>query len=254
MTRFVHLVINPTEGSVSPRGIPVDPAERADRILDAAARLLLRYGHDRTTINDIAREAGIAKGSVYAHWRSRDRLFLALLRREQAVLLAQIRARLLAAGRPADLELLLAESVRAYQRSPLVTAVLTRDTEVLGSLARAAAEEGRPNGGVAELVATLRAKGLVRTDRTLPEQITVLSAMYLGYFLTAPLMPDDLRVPDEAVPGLVAEAVWRTLQRPEPLTPDEVAEMDRAVHDQVDRTLTSAEERLHAALTTGETA
>jgi AcrR family transcriptional regulator len=239
---------------VSPRGVPVDPVERADRILDAAARLLLRYGHDRTTINDIAREAGIAKGSVYAHWRSRDRLFLALLRREQATLVAQIRDRLRAAGRPADLELLLAESVRAYQRSPLVTAVMTRDAEILGSLARAAAEEGRPTGGITELVATLRTEGLVRTDRTLPEQITVLSAMYLGYFLTAPLMPDDFRVPDEAVPGLVAEAVWRVLERPEPLTPDEVAAMDRAVRDHVDGALAIAEERLRSAHTTQETA
>jgi AcrR family transcriptional regulator len=213
---------------VSPRGVPVDPAERADRILDAAARLLLRYGHDRTTINDIAREAGIAKGSVYAHWRSRDRLFLALLRREQASLLTQVRDRLREAERPADLELL------------------------LGSLARAAAEEGRPTGGITELVATLRAAGLVRTDRTLAEQVTVLSAMFLGYFLTAPLMPDEFRVPDDAVPGLVAEAVWRTLQRPEPLTPDEKAEMDRAVRDHVARALAIAEERLHAA--EGETA
>lgn len=239
---------------MSPRGVPVDPVERAGRILDAAARLLLRYGHDRTTINDIAREAGIAKGSVYAHWRSRDQLFLALLRREQAALLAQIRDRLRAAARPADLELLLAESVRAYQRSPLVTAVLTRDAEILGSLARAAAEEGRPTGGITELLVTLRAGGLVRTDRTLAEQVTVLSAVYLGYFLTAPLMPDEFRVPDNAVPGLVAEAVWRTLQRAEPLTPDEVAEMDRAVRDHVDRSLAGAEKRLHAALTTEETA
>jgi AcrR family transcriptional regulator len=239
---------------MSPRGVPVNPVERADRILDAAARLLLRYGHDRTTINDIAREAGVAKGSVYAHWRSRDRLFLALLRREQAVLLAQLRDRIGAAERPADLELLLVESVRAYQRSPLVAAVLTRDAEVLGSLARAAAEEGRPTGGITELVATLRAAGVIRTDRTLAEQVTVLSAMFLGYFLTAPLMPEEFRVPDDAVPGLVAEAVWRTLQRPEPLTPDEVTEMDRAVHDYIDRALAIAEQRLHAALTAEETA
>lgn len=240
---------------MSPRGVPVDPAERADRILDAAARLLLRYGHDRTTISDIAREAGIAKGSVYAHWRSRDRLFLALMRREQVVLLAELRDRIHATERPADLELLLAESVRAYQRSPLVTAVLTRDMEILGSLARAAAEEGTPSGGVVELVATLRENGLVRTDRTLPEQVTVLSAMFLGYFLTAPLMPEEFRVPDDAVPGLVADATWRALRRPEPLTPDEVAEMDRAVHDHVARALAIAEERLRAAhAAEGETA
>lgn len=232
---------------MSPRGVPVDPAERADRILDAAVRLLLRYGHDRTTISDVAREAGVAKGSVYAHWRGRDRLFLALLRREQANLLAQMRERLRAAGRPADLELLLAESVRAYQRSPLITAVLTRNAEILGSLARAAAEEGQTNGGVTELLAILREQRLVRTDRTLAEQVTVLSAMFLGYFLTAPLLPDQFQVPDDAVPGLVAEAVWRALERPEPLTPDEAAAMDRAVHDHVARTLAVAEQRLRAA-------
>jgi AcrR family transcriptional regulator len=253
MTRSVRLVINGRR-AMSPRGVPVDPVERADRILDAAARLLLRYGHDRTTISDIAREAGIAKGSVYAHWRSRDRLFLALLRREQAVLLTQIRDRLRDADHPADLELLLAESVRAYQRSPLVTAVLTRDAEILGSLARAAAEEGRPTGGITELVARLRADGLVRTDRTLAEQVTVLSAMYLGYFLTAPLMPSEFRVPDDAVPGMVADAVWRALERPEPLSPGEVTAMDRAVRDHVDRALALAEQRLRAAHTTEETA
>ena len=238
---------------MSPRGVPVDPAERAGRILDAAARLLLRYGHDRTTIGDIAREAGVAKGSVYAHWRSRDQLFLALLRREQSVLLAQIRDRLRTAARPVDLELLLAESVRAYQRSPLVTAVLTRDTEILGGLARAAAEEGRPTGGITELLMRLRADGLVRTDRTLAEQVTVLSAVYLGYFLTAPLLPDDFRVPDEAVPGLVAEAVWRALRRPEPLSPEEVAAMDRAVHEHVAHALAAAERRA-AQLADEETA
>jgi AcrR family transcriptional regulator len=229
---------------VSPRGVPVDPAERAGRILDAAARLLLRYGHDRTTINDIAREAGVAKGSVYAHWRSRDRLFL----------LTQVRDRLHATQRPLDLELLLAESVRAYQRSPLVTAVLTRDAQVLGGLARAAAEEGRPTGGITQLVATLRAGGLTRPDRSLAEQVAVVSAMFLGHFLTAPLMPDELRVPDDAVPGLLAEAMWRALQRPDPLTPGEVAAMDRAVRDHVDRELSAAQTQLHAALTTEETA
>jgi len=239
---------------VSPRGVPVDPAERADRILDAAARLLLRYGHDRTTISDIAREAGVAKGSVYAHWRSRDRLFLALLRRERALLLTQIDDQLRAAERPADLELLLAESVRAYQRSPLVTAILTRDAEILGSLARAAAEEGRPTGGITELVARLRADGLIRIDRTLAEQVAVLSAMFLGYFLTAPLMPEEFRVPDDAVPELVAEAVWRALERPEPLAPDEVAAMDRAVREHVAHTLALAEQRLRAAQTTEESA
>jgi AcrR family transcriptional regulator len=237
---------------VSPRGVPVDPAERAGRILDAAARLLLRYGHDRTTINDVAREARVAKGSVYAHWRSRDQLFLALLRREQAALLSQVRDRLRVANRPADLELMLTESVRAYQRNPLVVAVLTRNTEILGGLAEAVAEDGIRPGSTVELLTTLRAGGWIRTDHTLAEQVTVLSTVYLGYFLTAPLLPHAFRVPDDAVPALVGETVQRALERPEPLTPDEVAAVDRAVHDHIAAAAAAAQQRLRDPQPSGE--
>ncbi|MHA6624242.1 TetR/AcrR family transcriptional regulator [Pseudonocardia sichuanensis] len=228
---------------MSPRGVPVDPAERAGRILDAAARLLLRYGHDRTTISDVAREAGVAKGSVYAHWRSRELLFLALLRREQAAVRAEVRDRLRAADRPADLELLIAESVRAYQRNPLVAAVLTRNTDVLGDLARVTGDQRSP-GSVVELLVALRAGGWIRTDRSLAEQVTVLTSVYLGYFLTEPLLPGEFHVPDDAVPGLIAETVRRALERPEPLGPDEVAAVDRVVHDHIAAAAAAAEERL----------
>jgi AcrR family transcriptional regulator len=237
---------------VSPRGVPVDPVERAGRILDAAARLLLRYGHNRTTINDIAREAGVAKGSVYAHWRSRELLFLALLRREQAAVRIEVRDRLRAAGRPADLELVLAESVRAHQRNPLVTAVLTRNTEILGDLAKATAEEGSPRGVMVELLVALRSGGWIRTDRTLAEQVTMVASVYLGYFLTESLLPGEFHVPADAVPDLVAETVRRALERPEPLTPDEVAAVDRVVHDHIAAAVTAAEDRLRDAQPSGE--
>src|SRR4051812_36600830 len=114
------------EEHVSPRGRPDDRGERAGRILDVAADLLLRYGYDKTTIDDIARTAGVAKGTVYLHWRSRELLFLALLRGEHIAMLGEVRDAL-ATGGPADLRSLIAEVVRAYQRRPLLTAVLLRD-------------------------------------------------------------------------------------------------------------------------------
>ena len=141
---------------MSPRGRPDDPAERATRILDAAAKLLLRFGHDRTTIGDIARVADVAKGSVYAHWRSRELLFLALLLRERVTLLEEVQDRLRAAERPADLRSLLVETVRAYQRRPLLLAVLTGDRDILGALATTAREEDVPPGLAVTLLANLR--------------------------------------------------------------------------------------------------
>ncbi|MBY6275247.1 MAG: TetR/AcrR family transcriptional regulator, partial [Symbiobacterium thermophilum] len=60
--------------------------ERALRILDAAAALVERYGYSRTTMDDVAREAGVAKGTLYLHWNTREELFGAVLRREQILL------------------------------------------------------------------------------------------------------------------------------------------------------------------------
>lgn len=216
---------------MSPRGRPDDQHERAERILDAAAGLLLRYGYDKTRVEDVAAAAGVAKGSVYRHWSSRESLFLALLRREKVGLLAEVRDTVAAAGEPADMRLLLELTLRAYQRQPVLTAVLKRDLSVLGGLARTAEAEGSPHGRIVELMGTLRAGGWIRTDQTLAEQVTVLSSVFLGYFVTAPLMPPPFRIPEADAPALIAETVHRALARTEPLSAAEVAAVDRATQD-----------------------
>ena len=198
--------------------------ERAERIIDAAAGLLLRYGYAKTTIEDVARAAGVAKGTVYLRWRTREQLFLALLRRERAALLDDVREAVAAARGPADTRLLMAEIVRAYQRRPLLTAVLMRDTAVLGALADAS--EGAPTRGIVAHLAELRRRRLIDTSRSHAEQVTMLSSVFLGYFMTRPLMPAEFRVPDDAVPGLLADTIHRALERAEPLTDVEAAALD----------------------------
>lgn len=44
---------------------------RRGRLLDATARLVARYGYDKTSVEEIAREAGVSKGAVYLHWPSK---------------------------------------------------------------------------------------------------------------------------------------------------------------------------------------
>ena len=53
-----------------------NPKDLADRILDAADRLLARYGYQKMTIDDLAREVGIGKGTVYLHFRSKEEIVL----------------------------------------------------------------------------------------------------------------------------------------------------------------------------------
>ncbi|CAE6734064.1 TetR/AcrR family transcriptional regulator [Paraburkholderia haematera] len=52
--------------------------DKRDRILDSALMLFLRYGVKRTSIDDIAREVGIAKGTIYLSFDSKAALFAAI--------------------------------------------------------------------------------------------------------------------------------------------------------------------------------
>jgi AcrR family transcriptional regulator len=47
-----------------------------DAILDATDRLLARYGYKKMTIDDLAKEVGIGKGSVYLHFESKEEIAL----------------------------------------------------------------------------------------------------------------------------------------------------------------------------------
>jgi AcrR family transcriptional regulator len=49
----------------------------SDLILDAADRLLARYGYKKMTMDDIAQEVGIGKGTIYLHFRSKEEIALA---------------------------------------------------------------------------------------------------------------------------------------------------------------------------------
>jgi AcrR family transcriptional regulator len=51
---------------------------RAQRIMDAAARVFIRRGVENATMEMIAREAGVAVGTIYLHFASRDEVYLTL--------------------------------------------------------------------------------------------------------------------------------------------------------------------------------
>src|SRR5215213_1217104 len=52
------------------------PQNTSDANLDATDRLLARYGYKKMTIDDLAQEVGIGKGSVYLHFTSKEEIAL----------------------------------------------------------------------------------------------------------------------------------------------------------------------------------
>jgi len=65
---------------------------RRTQILDAAQRLLCHYGPAKTTVADIAREAGIGVGTVYLEFASKEAIAIELARRHHEAILAAMRA------------------------------------------------------------------------------------------------------------------------------------------------------------------
>jgi len=52
-----------------------------DLILDAADELLARYGYKKMTVDDIAKEVRIGKGTIYLHFSSKEEIALARIDR-----------------------------------------------------------------------------------------------------------------------------------------------------------------------------
>jgi AcrR family transcriptional regulator len=70
----------PPSARPSPRGKP--KGDKRDRtraaLLDAARALIREKGHEHTTMEDVARRAGMTTGAIYGNFRNRDELYIAL--------------------------------------------------------------------------------------------------------------------------------------------------------------------------------
>lgn len=215
--------------------------ERANRILDAATALILRWGYNKTTIDDIARQAGVAKGTIYLHWKTREELFVALIKRERVALGEDFRQRISQDPTGWTLRSMFKHVALALTARPLLKAVLLRDMEVVGKLAHSE----HSNTAYIERLAGfrlylefLRDRGLVRTDMSLEAQLYTMSAIFMGFFLVAPLVPDELRLSEEERASLMAEAVHRTLEAERPVSAEELQTASRMFMDYVKHTLT----------------
>lgn len=58
-----------------------DPEDRRNEILDAAGELFEKKGYDKTTVNDILDKIGIAKGTFYYYFKSKEEVMDSIVMR-----------------------------------------------------------------------------------------------------------------------------------------------------------------------------
>jgi AcrR family transcriptional regulator len=90
----------PFAGAVPRRGRPAagqDPVKRK-QILDGARRVFIDMGFDAASMNDITREAGVSKGTIYVYFANKEELFEAIVEEERGSIFNNLYGALESAG------------------------------------------------------------------------------------------------------------------------------------------------------------
>ena len=186
---------------------------RSTRILQAASRLMAYYGFDKTSMDDIAREAGVSKGALYLEWPGKDALFDALLNFEMGRLLADLRERVERDPQGGQLARLYGHTLLALKANPLIAALYTRDSRVLGDFVHRQDPRRYTERLLLgkDVIAGMQAAGQLRADIP-PEVMAYLFAMIaLGFASIGSLVPAGEAPPLETVVDGLAALVERGL-------------------------------------------
>ncbi len=140
-----------------------------EQILDATERLLGRLGYQKTTMDDIAQEAGVARRSIYLHFDSKEAVALGTIDRIVDRLLERLE-KLAATGDPAP----------ARIRGMLAERVLFRFDSVRGYF-----------HSIDEIFRSLRSAYMARRASYFQKEATVFAKVLVAGSEAGELMLDD---------------------------------------------------------------
>jgi len=148
--------------------------QTTQRLLDAAQKLIARKGLDAASVENIAEAAGYSRGAFYSNFKSKDDLFIELLRRDHLRSLAQF-DELRASDLPVDQMQLRTRDIYSH---------MFRDNESF------------MNWTEARMVAARDARFRAKLDALMAEKRAQI-ASFIGYFyqrvgVTPPMPPEKM--------------------------------------------------------------
>lgn len=175
-----------------------EPSQREGRILDAAAELIAHYGYDKTTMDDIAREAGISKGAIYLHFKSKEALFEALLLRASDAISERFLELIDADPAGATLFNLYRYALIVVDEAPLLKAIYTYDKRILGDWVRHLREIPAYAGAMnltVDFVRYFQDAGMIRADLDPATVAYLLGALRYGILTMDDFTPKGAQRP-----------------------------------------------------------
>jgi TetR/AcrR family fatty acid metabolism transcriptional regulator len=163
-----------SESSLSPRRArrrasprPARAGDKRERILDAAVRVFARKGFYATRVSEVAKAAGVADGTIYLYFKSKDELLVSLFEDRVQRLLAFMQTELPATSGAAEklrriieLQLGLLEGERDL--AEVITVILRQSTKLMKEYA--APKFTAYLDAIARVVADGQATGELRND------------------------------------------------------------------------------------------
>lgn len=175
------------------------------RILDATLEVAGSYGLSRLTLEDVAKEAGVSRQTVYRYFGSRDRLIEATILREEEGLMQRMvwAVEDHEEFRPA-LEAALTEVLTAAREHPLLDRLLATEPETILPFLTTGA--GPMLSAAQEVVERLLAQRVPHlTERELALVAEATTRLIISYAINPP--DDDIEATAAGLADLVANGV-----------------------------------------------
>jgi len=180
--------------------------EREIRILEAASKMIAHYGYDKTTMSDIAEAAGVSKGALYLHWKSKDALFEALILYESGRVLDDLIHLIDTEPELTSIFSIFGLALKVTTRNPLMQALVTKDSRVLGDYTRKLDNAFVADANLfrLEFVRHLQAARVVRADLSAEVIAHFMAIVRYGYLTIGEVVPVAQQPPIDAVSTALA--------------------------------------------------
>jgi AcrR family transcriptional regulator len=167
-------------------------ARTRERILRSATELFQQQGYRRTSIDDVAQAAGVAKGTVYVHFKNKAELLFHAIAEEKKQFIGRVLPLLSADLPPAErLRGYIEVALQILPEARLISKLLSGDRELLVFLEEMGPElrEQMQQAQLAGITALLRGVGVI--DQLSAEERMERGRALVGVLWSAAEMMDE---------------------------------------------------------------
>ncbi|MCL2724029.1 MAG: TetR/AcrR family transcriptional regulator [Polyangiaceae bacterium] len=139
--------------------------DKRDRILQAAVRVFAKNGFHATRVSDVARAAGVADGTIYLYFRSKEDVLVSLFEDRVEKLLASMKGEKLQTAPErlhAVIDMQLGLLAEEREMAEIITVILRQSTQMLKELA--APKFNAYLDAIAHIISDGQASGDFRND------------------------------------------------------------------------------------------